>query len=79
MMEEAVHSAHIRRWKWWKRMGNPRWWLAPMVGASEPAFRLLVREHGVDIASTEMVDSGGYAFSKKYREQFHINDPRIDP
>lgn len=50
-----------------------------MVGASEPAFRLLVRELGVDIASTEMVDSGGYAFSEDYRRQFHVEDPRDRP
>ena len=80
MMKKAELNAHVRRsWIWWKKMGKPRWWLAPMVGASEPAFRLLVRENGVSIASTEMVDSGGYAFSEKYRTQFHVEDPRDRP
>jgi tRNA-dihydrouridine synthase len=43
-------------WQWWERVGRPRTWLAPMVGQSEPAFRMLCRAHGCDICSTEMID-----------------------
>ena len=43
-------------WAWWERMGRPKTWLAPMVGQSEPAFRMLCRSHGCGICSTEMID-----------------------
>jgi tRNA-dihydrouridine synthase 1 len=53
-----------------ERLSSPRYWLAPMVGQSEPAFRMLVRSLGADICSTEMIDVGGYAKSADYRAQF---------
>ena len=43
-----------------------------MVGHSEPAFRMLVRQHGVGMCSTEMIDSGGYVRSESYRRQFEF-------
>ena len=43
-------------WAWWERVGRPKTWLAPMVGQSEPAFRMLCRAHGCGMCSTEMID-----------------------
>ena len=57
-------------WDWWARIGQPQTWLAPMVGLSEPAFRMLCRSHGCGICSTEMIDAAGYARSSRYRAQY---------
>ena len=53
-------------WQWWERVGRPRTWLAPMVGQSEPAFRMLCRAQGCEMCSTEMIDAAGYARSERY-------------
>ena len=71
MIKEIRFHRHVREsWAWFDSLGCPKWWCAPMVGASEPAFRLLVRSLGVHICSTEMIDSGGFANSAEYRKQF---------
>ena len=41
-------------WKWFKSVGSPKFWLAPMVGQSECAFRMLVRNYGATMCSTEV-------------------------
>ncbi|KAJ1451040.1 hypothetical protein M885DRAFT_468786 [Pelagophyceae sp. CCMP2097] len=43
---------------------------APMVGASECAFRLLVRERGANTTWSPMIEAAGYARSEKYRAEF---------
>ena len=65
-LDEHVAST----WALFEQLGRPRYWLAPMVGGSEPAFRMLVRSLGAHICSTEMIDIGGYAKSAEYRSQF---------
>ena len=50
--------------------GSPCLWLAPMVGQSEAAFRMLVRRYGVTLCTTPMIDPAGYARSEKYRSEF---------
>ncbi|KAJ1487744.1 dihydrouridine synthase-domain-containing protein [Baffinella frigidus] len=58
-------------WAWFESVGKPEYWLAPMVGQSETAFRMLCRTRGKGMmCSTEMVDAAGYARSEKYRAQF---------
>ena len=61
-------------WQWWHRIHDgaraPRTWLAPMVGQSEPAFRMLCRAQGCAVCSTEMIDAAGYARSERYRAQY---------
>ena len=69
-LDEHVASA----WALFDSLGRPRYWLAPMVGQSEPAFRMLVRSLGAHICSTEMIDIGGYAKSAEYRAQFPFFD-----
>ena len=55
-------------WKWYESIGAPKLFVAPLVGYSEPAFRLLCRSYGADIASTPMFDAAGYVASERYRE-----------
>jgi len=65
-IEQTVRDA----WDWYERVGRPVYWLAPMVGQSECAFRMLARRYGAQICSTEMIDAAGYARSESYRAQF---------
>lgn len=50
--------------------GYPCHWLAPMVGQSEAAFRMLCRQYGTTLCSTPMIDPTGYVRSKEYRKEF---------
>jgi hypothetical protein len=44
-----------RVWRWWRQdMGAPKLVLAPMIGQSDLAFRLLCRENGVTLCYTQM-------------------------
>ena len=46
--------------------------LAPMVGGSELAFRVLCRRYGVDLAYTPMMYSGKFVSDAAYRQrEFH--------
>ena len=46
-MQPAAKMASLAQrsdaWSWWNDLGNPQKVLAPMVGASERAFRMLCR------------------------------------
>ncbi len=44
--------------------------LAPMAGISDGAFRLLLREHGLQFAVTEMISSRGIVFDNKKTMEF---------
>jgi len=56
-------------WAWFESVGRPTQWVAPLVGYSEPAFRLLCRQYGAEMASTPMLDAGGLVHSAYYRSQ----------
>ena len=61
---ERVPEAQRRESIFWalgehvKRDPRLRFWCAPMVGGSELAFRLFVRQHGVGITTTPMIIAG---------------------
>ncbi len=44
----------------WKRLGNPKFFCAPMVSQSELAFRLLVRNNGCDVAFSQMINAKAF-------------------
>ena len=54
-------------WSWWHDLGNPQKVLAPMVGASERAFRMLCRRHGCDLAVTPMIHARLFGECDKLR------------
>uniref|UniRef100_A0A8C4N3H1 tRNA-dihydrouridine(16/17) synthase [NAD(P)(+)] n=1 Tax=Eptatretus burgeri TaxID=7764 RepID=A0A8C4N3H1_EPTBU len=56
--------------EWWRDvLGSPRYVLAPMVGQSELAWRLLARNHGAQLCFTPMVHAGHYYRDSHYRKQ----------
>ncbi len=53
--------------------------VAPMVGASELAFRLLCRRYGASIAYTPMMNSEKFAVDEKYRAEEFQTVPEDRP
>ena len=51
-------------WEWFRSVGSPKLWLAPMVGQSEVAFRMLARKYGATMCSTEVLpmQASGHVF-----------------
>ncbi|XAR74020.1 tRNA-dihydrouridine(16/17) synthase (NAD(P)(+)) [Bertholletia excelsa] len=58
-----------RAWAHWKRLGEPKLIVAPMVDNSELPFRMLCRKHGAQAAYTPMLHSRIFTENEKYRSQ----------
>jgi len=64
----AEHAGMV----FWKRIGCPKYAVAPMVHQSELAFRMLTRKYNAQLCFTPMLHSRLYTESSKYREtNFH--------
>jgi hypothetical protein len=63
----ASESQLCRRFS--SRLPDFRYILAPMVGASELAFRLLCRRYGASLAYTPMMSAQQFVESAEYREE----------
>ncbi|KAF6004395.1 tRNA-dihydrouridine(16/17) synthase [NAD(P)(+)]-like protein [Cyanidiococcus yangmingshanensis] len=67
----ASRSGMVQRaWEHFRSLGSPRYLCAPMVDASELAFRILVRRYGVQLAYTPMLHSSNFLRCEKYREEY---------
>ena len=66
-------------WAHYLRLGSPRYWAAPLVGRSDLAWRILVRRHGAQCASSPMIDAAGFVRSAKYRAQWRLGEPGDAP
>eukprot|EP00963_Diacronema_lutheri_P011810 scaffold1483_cov374-Pavlova_lutheri.AAC.12 len=56
-------------WAWWKQMGAPKYWVAPMVDQSELAFRLLCKKNGTEGAYTPMIHARMFLTDPIYRTE----------
>ncbi|CAH1413335.1 unnamed protein product [Lactuca virosa] len=63
--EARIESA----WSHWKKLGEPKLIVAPMVDNSELPFRILCRNHGAEAAYTPMLHSRIFSENEKYRSQ----------
>lgn len=61
-------STKATRERFWQDLGAPKFISAPMVDQSNLAWRLLVRQHGVDVTFTQMVHSKNFVRDKSYRK-----------
>jgi tRNA-dihydrouridine synthase 1 len=55
---------------YWKRLGEPKTVIAPMVAQSDLAFRRLVRNHGTDLAFTQMIHAHNFVSSKAFQDSY---------
>ncbi|KAJ4963159.1 hypothetical protein NE237_023098 [Protea cynaroides] len=58
-----------RAWAHWKKLGQPKVIVAPMVDNSELPFRMLCRKYGAEAAYTPMLHSRIFSETEKYRTQ----------
>lgn len=58
-----------RAWAHWKKLGQPKFIVAPMVDNSELPFRMLCRKYGAQAAYTPMLHSRIFSENEKYRSQ----------
>ncbi|XP_010550354.1 PREDICTED: tRNA-dihydrouridine(16/17) synthase [NAD(P)(+)]-like [Tarenaya hassleriana] len=58
-----------RAWAHWKKLGRPKFIVAPMVDNSELPFRMLCRKYGATAAYTPMLHSRIFSENEKCRNQ----------
>eukprot|EP00210_Caulerpa_lentillifera_P007162 g6852.t1 len=58
-----------RAWEFFRTLGSPKFWIAPMVDQSELPFRMLCRKYGATGAYTPMLHAKIFSESEKYRNE----------
>ncbi|EFJ21146.1 hypothetical protein SELMODRAFT_443602 [Selaginella moellendorffii] len=73
-------SRHIERsWDHWRRIGAPKFMVAPMVDQSELPFRMLCRKYGATGAYTPMLHARLFSEDRKYRNYEFTTCPEDRP
>lgn len=90
-IKENGNVEQVDRYAYYKRVGCPKYFVAPMVDQSELPYRMLTRKYGAHICYTPMFHAKLFSTSEKYRNeaftpckedrplvvQFCANDPDI--
>lgn len=66
--EESYKDAGIRGWDLYRKLGSPRYVVAPMVEQSELAFRMQTRRYGAELCYTPMIHSRYFTVDAGYRK-----------
>ncbi|KAI3428357.1 hypothetical protein D9Q98_006737 [Chlorella vulgaris] len=64
-------------WEWFRAMGSPKYWVAPMVDQSELAFRQLSRRHGATGACTPMLHARLFLQTPSYRAEHFTTTQQV--
>ncbi|KAF3500341.1 hypothetical protein F2Q69_00040232 [Brassica cretica] len=65
----SIDARVEQAWAHWKKLGRPKYIVAPMVDNSELPFRLLCQKYGAQAAYTPMLHSRVFTETEKYRNQ----------
>ncbi|XP_010484529.1 PREDICTED: tRNA-dihydrouridine(16/17) synthase [NAD(P)(+)]-like [Camelina sativa] len=65
----SIDTRGEQAWAHWKKLGRPKYIVAPMVDNSELPFRLLCQKYGAQAAYTPMLHSRIFTETEKYRNQ----------
>ncbi|KAF8101479.1 hypothetical protein N665_0205s0070 [Sinapis alba] len=65
----SIDTRVEQAWAHWKKLGRPKYIVAPMVDNSELPFRLLCQKYGAQAAYTPMLHSRIFTETEKYRNQ----------
>lgn len=63
----------------WRRIGSPKYVVAPMVDNSELAFRMQTRKYGAQLVYTQMFNTNIFSVSKECRSQLFEVEPEDRP
>jgi len=77
--ERASPPQREAAWEHWRKLGRPRFVVAPMVDQSELAFRALCRKYGAEAAYTPMLHSRLFAGKDSYRKEMFTTCPEDRP
>lgn len=66
-------------WASWRRLGSPKYVVAPMVDGSELAFRDLCRRYNAQLAYTPMLHSRTFSKDAKFRKEYFTSNVKDRP